>query len=174
MVPSFMLKKLYKKGSLRNAPEGLEFTLENSLSTVVSTKLERVTVDGELHEAEKVEVLVDGNAQSATGFSADTPMSFARGAAMTVRIKGFQADASKSHMVVLEATARGMGLLKVEIGDLINAYALRLGGRPSRPPQFVRVRTNPASTQLSPPEADFHQMTLRLRRSPMAKVGATR
>jgi hydroxymethylglutaryl-CoA reductase (NADPH) len=120
-VPSFMLKKLYKKGSLRNGSEGLEFTLENSLSTVALTKLERVMVDGEAHEATQVEVVTDGNVQPATSFSPEAPMNFARGANMTVRIKGFQADASKSHAVVLEATARGMGLLKVEIGDLINA-----------------------------------------------------
>jgi hydroxymethylglutaryl-CoA reductase (NADPH) len=120
-VPSFMLKKLYKKGSLRNGSEGLEFTLENSLSTVSLLKLEKVVVDGQDFPADQVEVGTDGDFKPATGFNPETPMTFARGAQMTCRIKGFQADASKSHAVVLEATARGMGLLKVEIGDLINA-----------------------------------------------------
>ena len=58
-VPSFMLKKLYKKGSLRQAPEGLEFTLENSLSTANLTKLEKVTVDGTEYGADQVEVVQD-------------------------------------------------------------------------------------------------------------------
>jgi hydroxymethylglutaryl-CoA reductase (NADPH) len=120
-VPSFMLKKLYKKGSLRNGSEGLEFTLENSLSTVSLTKLEKVTVDGQEFPADQVEVNLGGDFQPASGFNQDEPITFARSAAMTCRIKGFQADASKSHAVVLEAVARGMGVLKVEIGDLINA-----------------------------------------------------
>jgi hydroxymethylglutaryl-CoA reductase (NADPH) len=120
-VPSFMLKKLYKKGSLRNGAEGLEFTLENSLSTVSLTKLEKVTVDGQDFPADQVEVALGGEFKPASGFSQDEPITFARSATMTCRIKGFQADASVSHAVVLEATARGMGLLKVEIGDLINA-----------------------------------------------------
>lgn len=120
-VPSFMLKKLYKKGSLRNGSEGLEFTLENSLSTVALTKLEKVTVDGQDFPADQVEVDLGEGYKSAAGFNPEAPITFARAAAMTCRIKGFQADASVSHMVVLQATARGMGLLKVEIGDLINA-----------------------------------------------------
>ncbi|MBC7541464.1 MAG: hypothetical protein H7338_01900 [Candidatus Sericytochromatia bacterium] len=119
-VPSFMLKKLYKKGSLRQSPEGLEFTLENSLSTANLTHLDKVTVDGTVYGADQVEVLVDGAVKPATDFSNETPLVFARGAAFTVRIKGLQADATKSHAVVLESTARGMGVLKVEIGDLIN------------------------------------------------------
>src|SRR4051812_14109973 len=80
-VPSFMLKKLYKKGSLRQSPEGLEFTLENSLSTANLTKLEQVTVDGTVYGADQVEVLVDGTVKPATDFSNEAPLTFARGAA---------------------------------------------------------------------------------------------
>lgn len=119
MIPSSMLKGLYKKGSLRNAPEGLEFTLKNTLSTAYLTSVEKISVDGTEYPVDKIEVIQEGDAKPATAFSTDAPLTFNKGAEFTVRIKDVQADPSTSHMVVLVSNARTLGTLKVEIGDMI-------------------------------------------------------
>lgn len=121
MVPSFMLKKLYKKSSLRNGENGLEFTLENTLSTARLTSLDKVVVDGTEYAADKVQVLVNGETKTASDFSQDNPLVFNKAEQFTVRIAGVQVDPATSHMVVLQAKAVGLGDLKIEIGDTISA-----------------------------------------------------
>lgn len=46
-VPGFLLRRLYVKGSLKNAPVGFEFQLMNSLGSGYSTKVWPLTVDGQ-------------------------------------------------------------------------------------------------------------------------------
>jgi hypothetical protein len=45
-VPSFLLKRLYVKGSLKNTPEGFQFDLKNSLGSGYGNELLPLVVDG--------------------------------------------------------------------------------------------------------------------------------
>ncbi len=46
-VPGFLLRRLYVKGSLKNAPVGFEFQLMNTLGSGYSTKVWPLAVDGQ-------------------------------------------------------------------------------------------------------------------------------
>ena len=46
-VPGFLLRRLYAKGSLKNAAVGFEFQLMNSLGSGYSTKVWPLKVDGD-------------------------------------------------------------------------------------------------------------------------------
>ena len=47
LVPAFILRRLYVKGSLKNAPDGWQFTLRNSLGSGYAVGLVPVVLDDE-------------------------------------------------------------------------------------------------------------------------------
>ena len=44
-IPSMLLKQLYTFGSLKNTPDGVEFSLKNRLSDTTVTGLQQVKID---------------------------------------------------------------------------------------------------------------------------------
>jgi hypothetical protein len=45
-IPSFVLKRLYVKGSLCNGPEGCEFTVQNEIASGTVTRIHSLEIDG--------------------------------------------------------------------------------------------------------------------------------
>ena len=59
-VPAFLLRRLYVKGSLRNASGGFEFEMKNSLGSGYAHKLWPLTVDGKELPADSTFFLIEG------------------------------------------------------------------------------------------------------------------
>ena len=61
-VPSFLLRRLYVKGSLRNAADGFEFELRNRLGSGYALRVHPLTVDGEEIAAGASRFVMEGGA----------------------------------------------------------------------------------------------------------------
>ena len=58
-VPSFLLRKLYVKGSLQNTPKGISFRLRNSLGSGYAEQMSPLTLDGREMPLEDTSFYVD-------------------------------------------------------------------------------------------------------------------
>ena len=96
-VPDFILRKLYKRGSLREvAPGRFAFTLHNPLATATLIGPPTVVVNGVAHRARDIKAKVDLAAINAT-----SPHAFRKGDRMTLRMNGqLMRGANRIHIVV--------------------------------------------------------------------------
>jgi hypothetical protein len=111
-IPDFLLRKLYRKGSLRSTADGrFAFTLKNVLGTATVVAPPRVVVNGILYPPEKLE--------SRTVRPADiterTPLVFRKGDRITVRMAGHLLRGGNRIQVTVKT--REFGDLNIESDD---------------------------------------------------------
>ncbi len=116
-VPTFLLRRLYVKGSLRNTPDGFQFEMKNSLGSGYAKKLLPLNLDGADLPLEACTFQVDG---STTGFhevSEEKPFTLAMNRAVVIGIKGPQL-AQQAHKLSMGFEVRGLGVLRFDFSDV--------------------------------------------------------
>lgn len=84
-VPDFVLRKLYRRGSLRETGEGrFAFTLQNGLRNATLVAPPKIVVNGILHAPESV----SAGRVRLQEVSDQRPFVFAKGAHVTLHLKG--------------------------------------------------------------------------------------
>lgn len=84
-IPDFLLRRLYRKGSLRSTADGrFAFSLHNVLGTATVVAPPRVVVNGIAYTADKLE----SRQVQPAAITARTPFVFRKGDRITVRMPG--------------------------------------------------------------------------------------
>jgi hydroxymethylglutaryl-CoA reductase (NADPH) len=119
-VPSFLLRKLYAKGSLKNTPGGFELAIRNIVAPATIVGLAPLRVDGVEYPLENTSaILPDGRQVAATEVSADRPLSFSVGDTVTVRVEG-EPLAPGSHELIISPKTKEAGELDIFAQDTIS------------------------------------------------------
>ena len=119
-VPSFLLKKLYAKGSLKNTTDGFELAIRNTLAPGTIVGLAPLRVDGVEYPLEKTSaILPDGHRVSATEVSAGSPLTFAVGDTVTLQIQG-QPLAPGPHRLIISPKTKEAGELDIFAEDMVS------------------------------------------------------
>jgi len=114
-IPSYILRSLYVKGSLKNRDEGFEFALKNNLYPGTLTSLVKVEVDGNTVEQDNVLVgKREAAMRKAVEISYQKPLQFRVGETLLVRVLGLTL-ATGEHKIVLTVDAAEGGRLNVPI-----------------------------------------------------------
>jgi hypothetical protein len=89
-VPAFLLRKLYRKGSLRETGDGrFAFDLRNTLSTATLVSPPRFVVNGVAHAPQDIMARDrDGHAIDAADISPKRPYAFTKGATIGLTFRG--------------------------------------------------------------------------------------
>lgn len=74
IIPAFMLKKIYKKGSLRHIEEGIAFDLKNILAPGFITGINFVKLNDTLYDSSFIKIIKSGAAIIAEHISSENPM----------------------------------------------------------------------------------------------------
>ncbi len=119
-VPSFLLRRLYVKGSLRNEDGGCAFDLQNALGSGYADQVLPLLIDGEAIPPEQCAFVIDGSAQPFSEITADNPMTLAMNRDLTVRIDGHTL-ASGDHSIEMAFIVTGMGEMRFDVKDTIDA-----------------------------------------------------
>jgi len=118
-VPTFLLKKLYAKGSLKNTATGFELAIQNTLAPGTIVGLAPLQVDGTEYPLEKTTaILPDGSQLSATDVSAESPVRFAIGDRVTIQVEGKPLVAGPHKLVISPKTTEA-GILDILAEDMI-------------------------------------------------------
>jgi hypothetical protein len=119
-IPSFLLERLYAKGSLKNTAGGFQLAIRNILANGTIVGLAPLRVDGVEYPLENTTaVLSDGRQVSASDVSADSPLSFALGDTVTVRVVG-EPLAPGSHVLIIVPKTREAGELDIFARDTVS------------------------------------------------------
>jgi hydroxymethylglutaryl-CoA reductase (NADPH) len=118
-VPSYLLKKVYRRGSLKNTPDGFELMLKNSLAPATIMGLSGLSLDGKTLATRAIRLHVGAKWLDASDITAATPLPFALGDLVTLRVEG-EPLASGRHDLILSILTREVGRLDLPIGDNVD------------------------------------------------------
>lgn len=111
-IPDFLLRKLYRKGSLRTTADGkFAFTLHNILGTATVVAPPRVVVNGILYPPDKLQ----SKKVRPTDITERTPFVFRKGDRITVRMAGHLLRGGNRIQVTVKT--REFGDLNIEADD---------------------------------------------------------
>ena len=115
-VPSFLLKKLYVKGSLKNTEDGFEFTIKNVLMDGTITAPIDLTVDNRLLPQETITITAQGTSRLVTEISEADPAPLKVDVEVVVAVKGKNL-APGEHELEVAAVTKEYGDIRFSIKD---------------------------------------------------------
>ena len=142
IIPEFVLKRLYVRGSLRNAPSGWQFEARNDLAQGSVIGFLALEVDGVAQPLEGVTVLFpDGSPRPATTITSAAPLPLPMGVSLTVQMAGV-ALAPGEHTLSLRLQIQEIGDLAITVTDAVQqaaAVPVRAAARSAGPADHIRV-----------------------------------
>ncbi|MBM4433228.1 MAG: hypothetical protein FJ025_04440 [Chloroflexi bacterium] len=119
LVPSFLLKRLYVKGSLRNNEQGFQFELKNTLGSGYGNELLPLTLDGKELPKENSYFRSDAEEISFSAVSKDKPFTLAMNKTLTILVKGVTLSEGP-HKIGMSFVAEGLGKLGFDVTDMVS------------------------------------------------------
>ena len=119
-VPSFLLKRLYVKGSLRNNAQGFQFELKNTLGSGYGNELLPLTLDGEELPRETSYFVLGGEETPFSAVSKENPFTLAMNRTSTILVKGITLSEG-AHKIGFRFVAQGLGKLGFEVTDIVSS-----------------------------------------------------
>ena len=117
-VPGFLLRRLYVKGSLRNAGGGFEFDMKNGLGSGYAFKLWPLKVDGAERPVESTFFLIDGQETAFADVSKEKTFTLAMNRTITIRAVGAGLEQGP-HKLEMGFDVPGLGTLRFDFTDTV-------------------------------------------------------
>ncbi|HIQ89823.1 TPA: hypothetical protein IAA68_08385 [Candidatus Galligastranaerophilus faecipullorum] len=121
VVPDFLIKRVYKKGSLRSCDEGIEFDLKNVLGPGVICGLEYVQINDYKFTKDAIRFITQGVELFANSVSEVNPIRFRLGQEGTMRLME-QVECLKNgvNKIIIEFLNPEAGRMKITLEDNLN------------------------------------------------------
>jgi len=119
-IPGFMLKQMYRKGSLENLEAAFQFEVHNHLMPAMIVAVREVTVAGMTYELADVEFSDGANTRGAASVSEDSPVDFGKGTTIQVRVNGYRVNPG-AHQPRLKVKTEEFGSIAIEVSDTLSA-----------------------------------------------------
>lgn len=118
-IPAFLLRKLYRKGSLKNTAAGFELTIQNTLASGTIVSIAPLQVDGIEYPLERTTaILPDGRQISAADVSAESGVRFSVGDKVTIQVEGKHLSPGQ-HKLTISPKTKEAGILDIFAEDMI-------------------------------------------------------
>ena len=121
VVPDFLIKRVYKKGSLRSCEEGIEFDLKNVLGPGVICGLEYVQINDYKFTKDAISFITQGVGLFANSVSEINPIRFRLGQEGTMRLmEQVQCLKNGVNKIIIEFLNPEAGRMKITLEDNLN------------------------------------------------------
>ena len=117
-VPSFLLRRLYVKGSLKNATGGFEFQLKNGLGSGYAHKMSPLIVDGVEVPTDSTFFYLDGREVAFSKVSKENTFTLAMNKEITVWVDKLPLGPG-THKVEMGFDVPGLGTLRFDFTDVV-------------------------------------------------------
>jgi hypothetical protein len=118
MIPSFLLAKLYVKGSLKNNESGFEFALKNIIDSTMLIGIGPISAGGKDFEGPAINMTVGDKTINGADLSRSNSIPVRMGVPIKVSIAGDKL-ASGQQKVIVAATTSDIGKIKFDINDTV-------------------------------------------------------
>src|SRR5829696_9106183 len=115
IIPSMLLKKLYTLGSLKNAEQGVQFSVKNRLSDVDLIGVRKIAIDGQQVPPDTMQlVLNDGRVLALSQVSSASPLPFPVRSSILVQTRLAPLPKGK-HEIEIGFETKGFGKLQFKV-----------------------------------------------------------
>ena len=118
MIPSFLLAKLYVKGSLKNNDNGFEFSLKNIIDSTMLIGIGPITVGEKNYEGESITMTVADKTVNGAELSRNNSIPVRMGVPLKVAIAGDKLAAG-AQKISVSATTSDIGKIKFDVSDTV-------------------------------------------------------
>lgn len=117
IIPEFLIKRVYKKGSLKQTEDGVCFDLKNVLGPGFISGFSFVKINDEIFNPEKVKFLTQGVEIKAENVSEANPIGFRLGQEGTLILKGAKCLKDGINQIIIELMNPEAGKVKLSLTD---------------------------------------------------------
>lgn len=121
IIPEFLMKRVYKKGSLKQTEEGVCFDLKNVLGPGFISGFNSIKINDAVFEADKVMFVTQGTEISAETVSEENPIGFRLGQEGTLILKGAKCLKEGINQIIIELMNPEAGKVKLSLSDNFQA-----------------------------------------------------
>ena len=119
VVPEFLIKRIYQKGSLKKLDNGASVTLKNVLGPGFISGFNSVTINGVVFEPKDVKFITNGQELLGTDVSEANPVAFRLGQSGTLVMSGQDCITDGINKIVIEALNPEAGVVKLAVEDVV-------------------------------------------------------
>ncbi len=119
-IPSFILRKLYVKDSLRNTSGSCQLSFRNDITTGTVARFHSLEIDGVSYPPERLVALTpDGKSHPALSISPEAPLPIPVGMVVTLCLMGLTLEPGEHHLRFC-FRVQGVGDLEIEVTDSVS------------------------------------------------------
>jgi len=118
MIPSFLLAKLYVRGSLKNTDSGFEFSLKNIIDSTILIGIGPISVGEKNYEGDAISMTVGDKSINGAELSRSNSVPVRIGVPLKVAVAGEQLVAG-AQKITVAATTSDIGKIKFDISDTV-------------------------------------------------------
>jgi len=121
IIPEFLMKRVYKKGSLKETEDGVCFDLKNVLGPGFISGFNCVKINDAVFGADKVKFLTQGTEIPAETVSEQNPIGFRLGQEGTLILQGAKCLKDGINQIIIELMNPEAGSVKLSLSDNFQA-----------------------------------------------------
>lgn len=121
IIPEFLIKRVYKKGSLKQTEDGVCFELKNVLGPGFISGFNFVQINELTFGADKVKFITQGSEISAESVSEENPIGFRLGQEGTLILQGAKCLKDGINQIIIELMNPEAGKVKLSLSDNFQA-----------------------------------------------------
>ena len=117
VVPDFLIKRIYQKGSLKKTDDGASVTLKNVLGPGFISGFNYVEINGVVFEPKDVKFITNGQELLGTEVSEANPIAFRLGQSGTLVMSGKPCILEGTNKILIEAMNPEAGRVQLKVED---------------------------------------------------------
>ena len=117
IVPDFLIKRIYQKGSLKKLERGASFNLKNVLGPGFISGFNYVRINNVTYDAANVKFIMNDKEYTSADVSEDHPIAFRLGQVGTLVMEGEDSVIEGVNKIVIEALNPEAGVVKLSVED---------------------------------------------------------
>lgn len=119
IIPDFLIKRVYKKGSLRETEDGITFELKNVIGPGVISGLSSIQINDHIFPKESIKFKTQNAVLSALMVSEQCPIHFRLGQEGTIFLEKARCLKDGFNKIIIELTNPQAGTITVILSDEI-------------------------------------------------------
>ena len=120
IVPEFLIKRIYQKGSLKETENGASVVLKNVLGPGLISGFNYVIINDTKFEPSDVKFVTNGKELSGTEVSEENPVVFRLGQSGTLVMSGKNCVKEGINKIVIEAMNPEAGVVQLNVEDIVS------------------------------------------------------
>lgn len=117
IIPEFLLKRIYKAGSLRITDEGIAIDLKNMLGPGVISGIGFIEINGQKYSPEELKLITSGVETTASLITPENPIVFRLHQEGTLILEGVKELKEGLNKIILELINKDAGKVQVNLNE---------------------------------------------------------